>query len=161
MSRLLAPKKDVPEHLTPSLELPTAPGDASTPRALHSFQSRVSGIPGGQKIRPYPKRSHCQKHSVLSLRKPVLQVSHSSGRETDAGQGHSNREEGFRSQICIRPYLTVVELAEIVNIQLKQVSEDWLMIAFGGDQLNLREWLICMQNLLRCMLFLFGHAPFL
>jgi hypothetical protein len=62
---------------------------------------------------------------------------------------------------AIRPHLTVVELAEIVNIQLKQVSEDWLMIAFGGDQLNLREWLICMQNLLRCMLFPFGHAPFL
>ncbi len=47
---------------------------------------------------------------------------------------------------AIRTYLTIVELTEVVNIQLQKVGEDQLILAPGGNEFNLLEWLIWVPN---------------
>ncbi len=55
----------------------------------------------------------------------------------------------FVVEFAILAYLCMVELAEVVHIQLKQVREDGLLLPGGGEKLNVRGWLVCV----------FGHSP--
>ena len=59
------------------------------------------------------------------------------------------KRKGSVVEFAILAYLYMVELAEVVHIQIKQVRQDGLLLPGGGEQLNVRGWLVCV----------FGHSP--
>src|ERR1035438_1274531 len=144
MWRWRPPKKGVLQDSPASRELPTSQETASTLYALCEFQFRASGTHAEQRTLPYPRQSHCQTLPTLSSLKPALPTCPTPCPETDVPQAHSNKAAGTCSRPSVRPYHDIVELAEIMSVQLKQIRQDRCLLRCGGDDLNMSKWLLCL-----------------
>jgi hypothetical protein len=131
-----APKNGPPKHSHASREPPTNPGITSTLHARCKFQFPASGIREQQRPPPYPRQFSFLYSSDPLFTKTNCQSARHCGQKRMSVRLAPVKGKALVSKPAIRSKIQILEFTEVVPVQLKQVSQDRLLLWSSGGNFD-------------------------